>query len=231
MSQDFFTSICTSISNQRLAIYNKSPTDVEIDLLERYFWNIALCESLYPSLQNLEITLRNNIYSAAALSFNDRYWFNDVNILDIQQIESVKDAKKNIKKANKRFSEGLIISELSFGFWTSLFDKKYSRILWHRRDLIRTAFPNMPSKIRTQANLSKRFNDIRRLRNRVFHHEPIWNINNLEQNYDDLIEALGWLNPDLRNTNQLICDRFLIVYRQRSKPYREKLLELISNLS
>ena len=230
MSHDFFTSICTAISNQRLAIYNTSPTDVEIDLLERYFWNIALCESLYPSLQNLEITLRNNIYSAAARSFKDRSWFNDVNILDIQQIESVNDAKKNIKKANKRLSEGLIISELSFGFWTSLFDKKYSRILWHRRDLIRTAFPNMPSKIRTQANLSKRFNDIRRLRNRVFHHEPIWNINNLDQQYEDLIEALGWLNPDLRDTNQLICDRFPLTYRQGSKPYREKLLELISNV-
>lgn len=89
MNQNFFASLRTSISPQRLDAYKTLSTDTEIDLFERYFWNIALCESLYPVLQNLEITLRNNIYNAATLSFKDPNWFDNVRILEEQQILSV----------------------------------------------------------------------------------------------------------------------------------------------
>jgi len=87
----------------------------------------------------------------------------------------------------------------------------------------------MPNHIRTRLTLSRRFTEIRILRNRVFHHEPIWNKDKLGQQYEDLVEALGWLNPDLRDTNQLVCDRFPAIYQQGSKPYREKLLNLAFN--
>lgn len=129
------------------------------------------------------------------------------------------------------FTVGRIISELSFGFWTSLFDKKYDSTFWKRRDLIRAALPNMPNHMRTRHILAKRFNEIRRLRNRVFHHEPIWNISNLTQQHENIVKALNWLNSDVRVTNQMICDHFSVIYRQGSKPYREKLLDLVLNLS
>lgn len=231
MNQNFFASLRTSISHQRLNAYKTLSTDTEIDLLERYFWNIALCESLYPVLQNLEITLRNNIYNAATLSFKDPNWFDNVRILEEQQILSVKAAKIKIQKDRKSLTVGRIISELSFGFWTSLFDKKYDSTFWKRRDLIRAALPNMPNHMRTRHILAKRFNEIRRLRNRVFHHEPIWNISNLTQQHENIVEALDWLNSDVRVTNQMICDHFSVIHRQGSKPYREKLLDLVLNLS
>jgi len=231
MNQNFFTSLRTSISHQRLDAYRILPIDTEIDLVERYFWNIALCESLYPVLQNIEIGLRNNIYNAATISFKDPKWFDNVRTLEAQQILSVNAAKTKIQKDRKSLTVGRIISELSFGFWTSLFDKKYDSTFWKRKDLIRAAFPNMPNHMRTRHTLAKRFNEIRRLRNRVFHHEPIWNISNLNQQYENIIEALDWLNPHVKVTNQMICDRFPLVYKHGSKPYREKLLDLISNIS
>ncbi len=231
MNQNFFASLRTSISHQRLDAYKILSTDTEIDLVERYFWNIALCESLYPVLQNIEIALRNSIYNAATISFKDPNWFDNVRILEEQQILSVKAAKTKIQKDRKSLTVGRTISELSFGFWTSLFDKKYDSTFWKRRDLIRAAFPNMPNPIRTRHILAKRFNEIRRLRNRVFHHESIWNISNLTQQHENIVEALDWLNPDVKVMNQMICDRFPTIYQQGSRPYREKLLNLASNLS
>jgi len=231
MSRKFFTSLRTSLSDQRIDAYRQSTTDTDIDLLECYLWNIAICEALYPTLQNIEIALRNNINDAIRSSCKNPHWLTDQNFLDAQQRHAVSFVIKKAKETGKTLNTGQIIAELTFGFWTGLFDKKYGTVLWNRKDLIRSAFPNMPNDIRTRQTLSKRFTEIRIFRNRVFHHEPIWSKNKLGQQYEDLVEALGWLNHDLRNTNQLVYDRFLLVYRQGSKPYREKLLELISNLS
>ncbi|CAA9324623.1 MAG: hypothetical protein AVDCRST_MAG68-2010 [uncultured Gemmatimonadetes bacterium] len=34
------------------------------DVIVRYLWNVALCEALYPSLQSLEVALRNTLFNA-----------------------------------------------------------------------------------------------------------------------------------------------------------------------
>jgi hypothetical protein len=230
MSRVFLASLRISLSDQRLDAYRQSTTDADIDLLERYLWNIAICEALYPTLQNLEIALRNNINHSIIISFHDPDWLTNPKILDIQKQKLILGIIKNAKEAGKTVNAGQLIAELSFGFWTSLFDKKYDTVLWQRNNLIRSVFPNMPNHIRNRPTLSKRFTDIRRLRNLVFHHEPIWNKDKLGQQYKDLIEALGWLNSDLRDVNQMICDRFPLVYEQGSKPYRQKLLDLIDLL-
>lgn len=38
---------------------------------------------------------------------------------------------------------------------------------------------------------------VRKLRNRVFHHEPIWRWSNLPQRYAELEETIGWFEPEL----------------------------------
>jgi len=226
MAQDFFLLLRSSLSDQRFDSYRQSSTDKNIDLLEHYLWNIALCESLYPTLQNLEIALRNNIYKAVAISFDNPKWFDDPSILNDEQQKSVREAKKRL---NKPATEGRVIAELTFGFWTSLFDRKYDRVFWNQKDLIKNAFPNMPNSIRTRSTLSKRFSDIRKLRNRVFHHEPIWNNPDLKNRYEGLTEALGWLNPALRDVTELILDRFPHTYLEGSKPYRDYLDTLLDD--
>ncbi len=192
MSRSFFASLRTSLSDQRLDAYQQLVTDTDIDLLERHFWNTAICEALYPTLQNLEIALRNNINDAITTSFKNSHWLTDPSPLDKQQRFTVSSVIKKAKEDGKAFNTGQIIAELNFGFWTGLFDRKYDKVLWNRKDLIRSAFPNMPNHLRTRLTLSRRFTEIRILRNRVFHHEPIWNKDKLGQQYEDLVEALGW---------------------------------------
>ena len=46
--------------------------------------------------------------------------------------------------------------------------------------------------------MSSKFNGIRKLRNRIFHHEAItWNLDVLNSYKDEIIQGIEWLNKDL----------------------------------
>jgi len=46
--------------------------------------------------------------------------------------------------------------------------------------------------------MSAKFNGIRKLRNRIFHHEAItWNLKVLDSYKDEIIQGIEWLNEDL----------------------------------
>jgi hypothetical protein len=92
----------------------------------------------------------------------------------------VTEAKSKLTDASKSITPGRIVAELNLGFWTSLFNAYYEQKgasdprLWPR--LLLAVVPRMPRRQRTRRNLVRYLNDIRALRNRVFHHEPIWNL-------------------------------------------------------
>ena len=46
--------------------------------------------------------------------------------------------------------------------------------------------------------MSSKFNGIRKLRNRIFHHEPItWNIHALTNYKNEIVEGVDWLEKGL----------------------------------
>ena len=58
---------------------------------------------------------------------------------------------------------------------------------------------------------SGKLNEIRKLRNRVFHHEPILNLMKVQATHQSLCRILGMLSPDLLAWNQS-NDRFPVTY-------------------
>lgn len=61
----------------------------------------------------------------------------------------VSQAKDDLKKLNKKISAARIVAELSFGFWTSLFDIRYEhgQVLWP--SLLKPTFLFLPKGQRT----------------------------------------------------------------------------------
>src|SRR6266404_3014810 len=112
-------------SSDRIEAYQAGGGD-EIDALVLYVWNTALCESLYPSLQNLEIGLRNRLNDALVKSYNDPEWYEDPAILDQVGLNKIKEAKQTLVDEEKEITSSRVIAELSFGFWTRLFSVQYS---------------------------------------------------------------------------------------------------------
>lgn len=206
-----FRAVCSS---DRVDSYRSGEGETEIDVFARYVWNTTLCESLYPSLQNLEIGLRNRLNDALASSYGYDEWYTDTSIvLDVSARNKVIEAKQLIQDEGKTVTPSRVVSELSLGFWTSLFSAQHHEAIWERPGLLKDAFPYMPKTIRKRSTLAGRFGEARKLRNRIFHFEPIWRRANLAGEHANVIEALGWLDPCLQKVTAAI-DRFKEVNTQ-----------------
>jgi hypothetical protein len=166
--------------------------------IAHYKSNILISESFYPLLAVLEIGLRKSIDYQLTKRFNDKEWYDNKDFVKFAtrfQIDRISQAKTNIYSEKKEITPGRIISELSFGFWTSLFDTKFEMTLWKN---LRLTFPNCLKNIRKRKTMSSKFNGIRKSRNRIFHHQAItWNLNVLNSYKDEIIEGIEWLNKDL----------------------------------
>ncbi|PWD97497.1 Abi family protein [Marinilabilia rubra] len=185
-------------SEERLEPYVKHHGGDFENAVKHYKSNIKISEAFYPLLSILEVGLRNNIHGQLERRFNDKNWFENPEFIKLVtrfQVDKITEARNAILREKKEISTGKIISELSFGFWTSLLDSKFEPSLWKN---IRFAFPNCPKNNRKRKTMSKKFNGIRKLRNRIFHHEPIsWNLAALLNYENEMIEGINWLDKDL----------------------------------
>jgi len=84
-----------------------------------------------------------------------------------------------------------VVAELKFAFWVGLLGPHYDATLW--RHCLHKAF--LARGGRPRKTVHGRLNTIRRFRNRVMHHEPIFN-RPLQQLHDEIIEAISWMCRD-----------------------------------
>jgi hypothetical protein len=208
--------VAKALSFERLAPY-QHPGEALYEALARYAWNVALCEAFYPSLNTIEVTLRNNMDAAISGAYPARGYDHIPSWLDAQPAilgpharNSVHDAKKKILPCDprsgaflattRRVAPGKLVAELSFGFWSGLLHKEYlyqsakDRRFWPH--LLKSVFPAAPGNARVLRDFGGPVNEIRKFRNRVFHHEPIWNRPNLSADHALIMRILGWLNPE-----------------------------------
>jgi hypothetical protein len=220
---DLFTSLSAVFSADRLSTY-RLPADTDGVVLARYLWNTLLGEALYPLLQALEVALRNSMHTAITRAYGRDDWYDRTpTILRPIEQQKVTEVKRSLLAQAPRkgvpgvamLTPGRIVAELTFGFWTGLFSAAYEShvptnpLLWPR--LVTPIFPYAPRSLRTRRKLAGRLNDLRHLRNRVFHHEPLWNNRQLLQRHQELLDVLHWINPDLFDT-MIVFDRFPTLY-------------------
>lgn len=201
------------IPSERLSSFKRSPEASLESQLECYFWNLELTEALYPSLSLLEVSLRNQLHRAISTEFGHNW---PELVLQPFEQKKVTEAKETIIKERKEPKEGRIIAELSFGFWTGLFKSRYEQILWPK--LTKEVFPHAPKREQYRKTLFERLDRIRHLRNRAFHHEPLWRgIHYNRQSYPldrlhkEILELLQWMSPELSSRLNTI-DRFSSVF-------------------
>jgi len=166
----FYDSVCDGISLERIEAYRLEEDADELDAVARYLWNIALCEALYPCLQSFEVALRNAVHACMARRYGAA-WFQAVQPLRRLEQGKVDDAENSLRNQGKPIESGRIVAELTLGFWTGLFVHEYDRAIVI--PLMQSGFRKFPTALRNRRTLYERFEDVRYLRNRVFHYEPI----------------------------------------------------------
>lgn len=225
-NQDYFDALRAALSNERLEKYRWDQDETYAEAIGRYFFNIAVCEALYPCLQGVEVALRNSLNDV----LTDRYgenWLTHTSIyLTARDQDAVVATEDRLDEDKDEWGHHDVVAGMSFGFWAGLLSKNYDASTHYHKGsfwplLLKPAFPHMPKHLRQRATIEGRLTRIRRLRNRVFHHEPIWYYGDLADQHSDIIETISWICPDLSRTVSLF-DRFAAVHSAGMEPHLEK---------
>ena len=184
-------------SSSRMNTYFARYPSNEKVAIRHYRQNILLAEALFPSLSIYEVALRNAIIHELERMTGRKDWYSYFSACPVlktlsSQIDLV---VQHLVRRGEIVTPDKINGELTMGFWVLLFNSKYDRFLW--KDL-RMAFPFMPKYKRQRKYISAPLNDIRSLRNRVFHNESIsWSLVRLEDLHKRILEICSWINPSL----------------------------------
>ena len=219
MQVEFYLKIKEAFSASRIECY-RGGNFCDAEVLAGYLLNSALSEALYPLLQNLEVCFRNEIDRVVSIKFGVNWILERPAFLNEKEILKINQAKFSLEKTRSVISHDSLVSELNFGFWTSLLDVRYERPLW--QGLIGKSFTEMPRRERTRKNLSARFNKIRKLRNRVFHHGRIIHWIDLEKQHYEIIEAIGWISKEVQDL-VTVLDNFTVTYDAGLNPWLRKI--------
>ncbi len=200
-NDDILDALETSLSPERIETYIQAAIGDKERALCLYTWNTAVSAAFYGPLQGLEIALRNSMHRQLVGKYNSDWYDNPKCGLDAGALKRINEAKHKLKTGRYKVDPSHIVAELPFGFWVSLLGKggrpqppetnkcNYDMTLW--RPALYKAFPN--SK-RSRSNTHNPLDYLRTLRNRIAHHEPIFN-RHLEKDYQSILEVTEWICP------------------------------------
>ena len=184
--------VARSLSRDRLDKYlmaSGSDLDLAIGLYAR---NTRLSESLYTPLQALEICFRNHLDMELCREYGSGWTLDGAAPLMADGAASVANAIREVRQSESTPTPGAVVAELSFGFWVALLARRYDATLW--REACHRAFRPVGKGLARQL-VHGRFNSLRRFRNRIAHHEPIFHLD-LEAKHAEVIEAVTWMSPE-----------------------------------
>lgn len=201
---------------QRLNKYSKN-TNSENEIIEKYLWNIQLSKELYALIAIFEVSLRNHINYAISEHILNNWLLDDTFIkkfLTENELKSYLIAFNRLIEKNKLTADNLV-AELNLGFWVNLFKKIYAPKLWHKKHVFKTVFPFFNKDFTNKMNyIYPKLKEIQKIRNRISHHESIFEYKNgLNNFYYNILECLDFMDPSLKEFALKICE-FEVVWNK-----------------
>ena len=133
--------------------------------LALYVWNAQVSAAFFESIHYLEVGLRNAMDRETSTRLGPLWLSPTSPLLTPRSRQAAAVAMGHA--GGPTAPRGKVVAELPFGFWWSLLSDEYNRRLW--QPALRFAFDG-PVRRRT---LHSELDEIRRLRNRIAHHEPV----------------------------------------------------------
>lgn len=199
----------------RLASY-QLPGEALSVVLARYQWNLRLAEAMLPSLNYIEVGLRNAVNCVVGGIYGTDWLLTPPQQVqfspdDLRQIEDIK--ADILKHKGRPASHDDVLAQLNFGFWVAMFQKKHIAGVWSRgKNPLADVFPTMPVISRTRELIFTRLHKVKALRNRIAHHEPIWKQTpSAIEVHQDCVDLIHAISPAAADELAKI-DRFVSVY-------------------
>jgi hypothetical protein len=184
----------SALSEPRFSRYLKAANGLEIDAIYLYHWNCGLAQALYFSLHMWEVTLRNKINTFLCGRYGPNWpyergtLFRNLTDADQKRLTNTID-KQERERGTSPVHTNIVVADLSAGFWVSQLSRAYDVPHVWRRNLD-GIFPNEPRMSRLTAhNVCA---DLLDIRNRVAHHEPIFQspLDEIRDSLDRIISAM-----------------------------------------
>ncbi len=184
-----------ALSAARISTYERS-AGANGDALSLYSWNTSVSGALLGPLHVCEVVVRNAVADALARVYGDRWPWSPSFEQSLPNPTVGYSPRRDLFSARRSATTtGKVIPELKFVFWQKMFTSRHDLRLWgpHMLDV----FPNLNhtqdiavSRSMIYSNLEQ----VRGLRNRIAHHEPIF-ARNLSDDYRKVAELIGYRCP------------------------------------
>ena len=196
MSQELFTmedieAVLESVNKERLSKYLIHTSNDLRQTANLYLWNLKISSEFWFIFNIFEVTLRNSIDEQISLISLAQDWLDDEVLLHRKELGNINRAREKFENSNYSISHDRIIAELNFGFWVALFQNNYHSALWVKG--LDKCFPNYDG---TRKKIHEILENLRILRNRIAHHEPIFQLN-LDEQFINLTNLVSLMNSNM----------------------------------
>ncbi|WP_413173287.1 hypothetical protein [Anabaena azotica] len=213
-------SLYPSLHTLEIALRNR----IDINLTGKYQSNWFICstnffsESIYKLEKkgNLNIIIPSNSSTILLEQEEEKIIFS---LQDVIKNQNEKYKFRDIEFFKIAENRDQIIANLSLGFWIAILTKpKYLENVF--KPCVKTIFSNAKNSEHNIRIIEPILKRIQKLRNRIFHHEPIiWEYYDIEQRYQDIYRVIQWIDPKLEIWLKYDSkiDRFPDIYQNLSE--------------
>lgn len=185
-------SILNTLSPERMQTYEKAAGSAA-EALRLYLWNIEVSGAFWMPLHLCEVVIRNAVSAAIANAYQTPDWIKSRQFLRSLPTAARDQITRALPKSNQApASTSMVIPELKFIFWQKMFTERHDDKIWNSQ--IWAVFPNIETKKPAHCLRQEFYSDldsVRRLRNRIAHHEPIFQ-QDLADDLERLIRLVGY---------------------------------------
>jgi hypothetical protein len=181
--------IRNALTSSRLGTF-ESATKVTPTLtgaLALYAWNTQVAAAMLAPLHICEVVIRNAVADAIASVYGAQWPWSSSFIRSLPNPPHGYQARQDLLTVSAgKTSVGKVIPELKFVFWQTLFTQRFDHRLWQPH--LKTVLPYVDtakSVPELRQLIYTELEQLRKLRNRIAHHEPIFQRNLI----DDLQKA------------------------------------------
>lgn len=171
--------IKTALSDARLSTFEAAigPPDPRLArALNLYAWNAQVSAALLAPMHVCEVVIRNAVSDALTQVYGAQWPWSSTFEQSLPNPSQGFNPRVELARARIRQpSTGKVIAELKFVFWEKMFTGRFDSRIWNTHLL--AVFPHMDASKSVQelrTMIYKDLEQLRGLRNRIAHHEPIF---------------------------------------------------------
>ncbi|WP_063789871.1 hypothetical protein [Streptomyces sp. MMG1121] len=194
MTEEEAKRIIDAISAERFQPFLDACDHDLVVALRLYYWDGEASRAFLGALRDFEVAMRNSFHAKLAGRYGQADWWDSPRVrLTSKGIRQVNSAKRSLEtEFGPGFTAGDMVARFTLGFWVGLTGRGQNYEMQFWIPALRHAFRGYLGE---RGALQLELDAVRRLRNRVGHHERIFHLR-LEEDYERLLRLMEYVAPE-----------------------------------